>query len=752
MTEALERKKRVRGAQCGATTRLIAQVQENIEGFNGPNLPKLRLIKKSLLEKAELLSKLKEELIDHIDVNELDDEIEQVDTVKEKIDYALLDIDLALESSKRPVNDDETSRSSTEEDQLAPATVTTTPTLDSPVTTVTVPTTGDAPIITSTPITTPAVVATSITTPAVVATPRPFITATTDAPSPSFTPQVKLPKLSLKKFAGDSTPWMTFWDSFNSSVHTNPVLSDIDRFNYLNSFLESAAAESIAGLTPTSANYREAVDTLQRRFGDPQVIISRHMDTLLNLNTITSHHDHKGLRRLYDTVESHVRGLCSLKVPVDSYGSLLAPLLLNCLPSEIRIIVTRELSGEESWNIEKMLKIINREINAREHSMTGANSYQKRVPHKGTPTTSTFLTCTDNPNSEPSCVYCSKSHHSSSCTTLTSIDGHKEALRKARRCYICLRKHHISRNCQSSHNCTKCQGRHHVSICPHSTPQNDAPLSQGTTPISSESATQRSGNSDKTTNAMCVDSQTPVLLQTAKLWLYSSQENTQACPIYVESRAILDSGSQRSYVTRKLKETLQLPVDHTEALCIRTFGSPEGQLEECEVVEMKLLTDDNEILKFSAVVVPFVCNSLTSQPINQSAKHYDHLHGLKLADAANSDDVLEIDVLVGSDFYWKLVTGKIARGWTGPTAIQTKVGWILSGPAQSQQTSVNLTLNSTHTLRIESHPAEKDLDDRLRRFWELESIGMSDDESPVHDQFVQSISFNGERYSVSLPW
>lgn len=697
-------------------------------------------MKKSLLEKAELLSKLDEELIDHIDVEELDNEIEQVDYVKEKIEYALLDIDLALESSER-VNDDEMRRSSLEESQSETTTTTTTlttvPTSSAPI----VSATGIAPITTSHPVTTPAVV-----------------TAATYTPSPGFTPQVKLPKLSLKRFAGDSTQWMTFWDSFNSSVHSNPVLSDIDRFNYLNSFLESTAAESIAGLTPTSANYREAVDTLQRRFGDPQVIISRHMDALLNLNTVTSHHDHKGLRRLYDTVESHVRGLRSLKVPVGSYGSLLASLLLNRLPSEIRIIVTRELSGEESWNIEKMLKIIDREIDARErsmtgansyqHSMTGANSYQKRVPHKGTPTTATFLT--DNPSSGPSCVYCGKSHQSSSCTTLSSVDGRKEALRKSGRCYICLRKYHISRNCRSSHNCTRCRGRHHVSICSHSTPTNDTPRSQGTTPVSSESTTQRSGNSDKTTNTMCVDSQTPVLLQTAKLRLYSSQENPS--PIYVESRAILDSGSQRSYVTRKLKETLRLPVDHTETLCIRTFGSTEGRLEECEVVEMKLLTDDNEILKFSAVVVPFICNPLTSQPINQSGGHYDHLVGLKLADAANLDDALEIDVLIGSDFYWKLVTGKIARGWTGPTAIQTKVGWILSGPAQSQHTSVNLTLNSTHALRIESYPAEKDLDDRLRRFWELESLGVSDDESPVHDKFVQSISFNGERYTVSLPW
>ena len=56
-----------------------------------------------------------------------------------------------------------------------------------------------------------------------------------------------------------------------------------------------------------------------------------------------------------------------------------------------------------------------------------------------------------------------------------------------------------------------------------------------------------------------------------------------------------------------------------------------------------------------------------------------------MADSANSSDVLEVDVLVGSDCYWSLVTGRVIKG--GPTAILTKVGWILSGPVSSQENS-----------------------------------------------------------------
>ena len=46
-------------------------------------------------------------------------------------------------------------------------------------------------------------------------------------------PRVKLLMLSIRKFYEDLTKWVPFWDSFNSSIHLNPALSTIDKFNYL---------------------------------------------------------------------------------------------------------------------------------------------------------------------------------------------------------------------------------------------------------------------------------------------------------------------------------------------------------------------------------------------------------------------------------------------------------------------------------------------------------------------------------------
>ena len=42
-----------------------------------------------------------------------------------------------------------------------------------------------------------------------------------------------LPKLSLQIFSGNILEWQTFWDSYESAVHLNLSLTNVQKFNYL---------------------------------------------------------------------------------------------------------------------------------------------------------------------------------------------------------------------------------------------------------------------------------------------------------------------------------------------------------------------------------------------------------------------------------------------------------------------------------------------------------------------------------------
>ena len=84
----------------------------------------------------------------------------------------------------------------------------------------------------------------------------------------------KLPKLSLPIFTGNILEWQTFWDSFESSVHHNDSLSDIQRFSYLRSLLQGDAARVIEGFPLTHTNYIQAVELLKERFGQEHQIVN----------------------------------------------------------------------------------------------------------------------------------------------------------------------------------------------------------------------------------------------------------------------------------------------------------------------------------------------------------------------------------------------------------------------------------------------------------------------------------------------
>ena len=47
----------------------------------------------------------------------------------------------------------------------------------------------------------------------------------------NFTAKRRLPKITLPRFNGDVTKWNTFWDSFDSAIHSNTDIANIDKFN-----------------------------------------------------------------------------------------------------------------------------------------------------------------------------------------------------------------------------------------------------------------------------------------------------------------------------------------------------------------------------------------------------------------------------------------------------------------------------------------------------------------------------------------
>ena len=171
-------------------------------------------------------------------------------------------------------------------------------------------------------------------------------------------------------------------------------------------------------------------------------------------------------------------------------------------------------------------------------------------------------------------------------------------------------------------------------------------------------------------------------------------------------------------------------------MAITTFGSREGQECQCtcDVVRIAVHTAGGELVDLHIYVVPFICEPLACQPIDFCQANFSHLAGLPLADCSDGKNQLEVDILIGSDLYWDLLTGKTCHGECGPVAVETRLGWVLSGPVEP---CTGACRNCTSTRRA---------------FADLLGFGIVGHDRSVLDEFRDKIRFVEGRYEVSLPW
>jgi len=164
---------------------------------------------------------------------------------------------------------------------------------------------------------------------------------------------------------------------------------------------------------------------------------------------------------------------------------------------------------------------------------------------------------------------------------VTNPDERKQILRTSGRCFICLKKFHVSEDCHSSIRCRKCGGRHHTSICTKGSSQSaktdsKSPAGRPTLPhvLNSPITPQppilnpQADTLVPSTTAMCADTTMAVLLQTARADVYSPMSPQSVMKV----RVLLDNGSQRSYITNCIQQALALPMLKRQML-IKTFRS-----------------------------------------------------------------------------------------------------------------------------------------------------------------------------------
>lgn len=567
--------------------------------------------------------------------------------------------------------------------------------------------------------------------------------------------QLRLPKLELQRFNGNKLDWLPFWEQFNQAIHENDALSSVEKFLYLRTALTGKAAASISGIQATEQNYTYVVKLLKERFGKQDVLIQEHLTQLLNLPHVKTLSDVVTLRRLDDHIHKNIAGLKTLGVKSDSYGAMLCAALFRVLPADWAVEFHKlNARGEQNVvpddsTLDAILRSLRTELESREKVYDGSAQAQPQTPRehggKNRPSdrnvgkgSAASLTIGSKPSNERCALCSSSSHDTSQCNAKIPLEEKKKKLRTEGRCYRCAKRGHIARECRNrSLRCSKCSRRHITPLC-----DPRAPFPDGETATEVHSTASLSSSSKDT-----------VLLQTAQVWVDGPYRKRLA-------RCLLDGGSQRSFVTEHISRELKLEVIGEEEVTIYPFGGAANVTKKKRRLVRVWLRSQHSRKEHcvEALEIEDICTDRLVLP--DSLIKTAGLAELELADVTlppACKPTQAIEILVGADYYWKIVSGDVRKLEGSLSAVKTDFGWTLHGPIPQMASVVSCT--TVAVLRTGVLEQMSNLSNELRAFWELESLGISanecaqgGEEEKVRKDFISSLDLVNGRYEVNLPW
>ena len=597
-----------------------------------------------------------------------------------------------------------------------------------------------------------------------------------NASSDSSSYKLHLPQIACDTFSGESSSNVEYFDfssKFKNIIGNRSNLTPATKLTYLKSFLKGYALKIVQNLQIIDSNYDVALELLDKEFLNKPALIDELLKKFLNLKP---KYDPAYLET--KTYLNEVRCLLAdMKVfGIDFLGdnancTLISHIVFNCLPVPFKQELVRKVE-EDFPSIHLIFEHypnIIRTLNLR-NSRCEDKSSEKPKP-KGKVFTNAALgdRASKNPpqnsktvqNSSPpqntsfnkTCKFCSStgSHTMMHCRRFPTVQARIQRCKELKLCLNCTSTRHTQEQCRPlDFKCIFCESSLHISaLCEKYVPK---PV-----PNAHSCFCLNSSNMGKN-----------FVLPTVNILVGHGKVNTQV-------RCLIDTGSQRSYLSHRVVERLDVSDCSKRTMMVSTFlNSGYKELAESAFhldfqdrinkFQLPLLIDQEFKLNLS---IDGLCLALN----NISKKH-------QLADQIESDTV-ELEGLLGIDAIQYLSNTEIVP-CLGGMAFQLPNGVIPFGnvdnflsneqlnlkyadnPNEDNSVAVNFVLNpiKSNFDPISSVMKNSNVEDKLDRLFNMEHIGVSDDskydnsdyDNQKLSEFQENIQLIDGKYHVPILW
>lgn len=576
--------------------------------------------------------------------------------------------------------------------------------------------------------------------------PSPFLAQSVLSPgAPTYQPPVqarrsRLPVIEIPKFSGrDIREWNTFWERFESEVHTDSSLSGATKCTYLLSFLEDRAKDVVRGISPSAVNYDIIIDLLKKHFGNREKIRDAHIKAIETLQP--PRNNYESLFKFYASYTSDVRALESFQFSSAGFeGIYVAKKIMNLLPIDIANEILRNTNARTPSLDElssHFLAIIQRMEYLRD---------SKGITHPPDPGSVTSMPMSVQPkprsfsrSQNKSCTFCGQSHNTLQCKM--DIQSKFKIVSDQKLCFNCLGDHQASQ-CKSRYTCRACSAKHHSTLHEHFSTKS---INSSTRPTAEATSCCIKGTLSDGLVVLPIKVDRGILKTALARAVWG--DVTKTCHVFI------DEGSELSFIKESYAESLGIKVQDRISLQVKGFG---GSIvsKDFGVCQVNLLCANNDTVPLNLIVTDKIVDNINRTELLE-APELEELRQLALSDPLQLPS-FPVDVLIGGNHKWDIQTEETRRLQCGLIAQSSRLGWLISGKLQSTRHLEAITSVATSDEdKIDPDLLDLPLREQVEKLICLDSLCLDEAEDTPDgylEEFKTQIEFRDGQYFAPLTW